>query len=90
MKAYSYAIIKDNNPTFQREFTLLENKYKPTAKYVLIEKITHKDGSENISRILYSNDIAKFQVLANNYVSWYNYPLNLCKNIQGFIKHINS
>lgn len=85
--SYSYAIIKHNNPYFEKESTLLENKYKKT-KYAFIEKVVHKDGSENIANIYYSNNLEKLQVLANGYTSWYNYPLNLCKNMQGFIKHI--
>jgi hypothetical protein len=86
--AYSYCIIKENYPELARETTLLESKYKKT-KFAFIEKICHADGSENISRIVYSNDLQKLQSSANGYFSWYNYPLNLTKNIQQFISHIN-
>ena len=85
---YSYGIIKDNNPYFAQESVLLDNKYKKSAKYALIEKIVHKDGSENISRIVYSSNIVKLQAMAAGYVSWYNYPLCLTKNIQGYITQL--
>lgn len=85
---YSYGIIKDNNPYFAQESVLLDNKYKKTAKFALIEKIVHKDGSENISRIVYGSDICKLQAMAAGYVSWYNYPLWLTKNIQGYITQL--
>jgi hypothetical protein len=85
---YSYGIIKDNNPYFAQESVLLDNKYKKAAKYALIEKIVHKDGSENISRIVYGSDICKLQAMAAGYVSWYNYPLCLTKNIQGYITQL--
>ena len=85
---YSYGIIKDNNPYFAQESVLLDNKYKKTAKYALIEKIVHRDGSENISRIVYGSDICKLQAMAAGYVSWYNYPLCLTKNIQGYITQL--
>ena len=81
-QGYSYAIIKANNSNFAKESTLLDNKYKPKAKYVLIEKIVHKDCSENISRILYSNNLESLHSIASKYVSWYNYPISLHKDIQ--------
>jgi len=56
---------------------------------VFIEKLSNKDGSESIANIYYSNDMADFQIRANGFVSWYNYPLNLKKNIQGYISNID-
>jgi hypothetical protein len=88
MKNYSYAIIQENYPELQRVSTLLENNYKP-LKYAFIEKIMHKDGSESISRIIYSNDLEKLQNTASGYISWYNYPANLYKEMQGNIYHIS-
>ena len=85
---YSYAIIKENNLYLETQSVLLDNKYKKSAKYALIEKIVHKDGSENISRIVYGSDICKLQAMAAGYVSWYNYPLCLTKNIQGYITQL--
>lgn len=87
--AYSYVIIKENYPELERESVLLENKYKPSKKYALIHKICHKDGSENISCIIYSNDLASLQLRANGFISWYNYAINLYKDIQGNISIIN-
>ena len=80
--AYSYVIIKENNPTWEKERVLLKNKYDAKKKYVLIQKSVHTDGSESINSIDYSNDMAKFQLQANDYVSWYNYVLKLKKDIQ--------
>ena len=88
MKNYSYAIIQTNYAELERESALLENNYKP-RKYAFIEKVSHKDGSESISRIKYSNDLQKLQETASGYISWYNYPLNLMKEIQGNIYQIN-
>lgn len=85
---YSYVIIKNNHPELERESVLLENNYKKSKKYAMLNKIVHKDGSENISTIIYSNDLESLQKRANNYVSWYNYPLGLSKNIQGFISEL--
>ena len=87
--AYSYAIIKYNNPSLETERVLLENKYKKNKKYALIQKSVHKDGSESVCNIYYTNNLNELQEQANGYISWYNYPLNLCKNIQGYITLIN-
>jgi hypothetical protein len=89
MEAYNYVIIKDNNPTFERESTLLDNKYKKSKKYVFITKMIHKDSSESTASIQYSNDLAELQQRANGFISWYNYPMKLSKNIQGFISELN-
>ncbi len=86
---YSYVIIQPNYDALSRESVLLENKYKKTKKYAFIEKLSHKDGSESIANIYYSNDLEDLQNKASKYVSWYNYPLNLSKDMQGYIKHIN-
>lgn len=85
---YSYVIIKENYSELALESTLLPSKYKP-RKFAFIEKIVHGDGSENISRIVYSNDIVKLQENASGYISWYNYPLGLRKDIQGNISELN-
>jgi hypothetical protein len=87
--AYSYAIIKENYPELGIESALLENNYKP-KKYAFIEKVCHKDGSENIARIIYLNDLQLLQEKASGYISWYNYPINICKNIQGYLSNINN
>ena len=83
---YSYVIIKHSYPELERESVLLENKYNKNKKYAFIEKIVNKDNSENISRIVYSNDMETLQNSASKYLSWYNYPLNLYKDIQQNIR----
>lgn len=85
--SYSYVIIKENYPELKFESVLLKNNYLPT-KYVFIEKVSQKDGSEAISNIYYSNDLAALQLRAEKYVSWYNYPANLYKDMQQHISHI--
>lgn len=86
---YSYMIIKFNNPCFAQESVLLSNKYKKSAKYAMIEKLVHADGSESIANITYSSDIVKLQERASGFISWYNYPQGLTKNIQGYITQLN-
>lgn len=86
--SYNYVIIKHNYPELERERTLLANKYDAKKKYAFIQKSVHKDGSESIGFITYSNDLEALQVRANGFVSWYNYPLGLRKNIQGFVSEV--
>jgi len=50
---------------------------------------SNKDGSESVNYIDYSNDLELLQKRAEPFQSWYNYPINLCKNMKGFIRHIN-
>jgi len=45
----------------------------------------HKDGSESIYFIDYSNDLEALQQRAKECISWYNYPLGVSKNIQGYL-----
>ncbi len=87
-KAYSYVIIKNNHPELERESVLLENNYKPKAKYAMLNKMVHKDGSENIATIVYSNNLEALHNRAKGFVSWYNYPLGISKNIQGYITEL--
>ena len=86
--AYNYVIIQYNYPELQRESTLLANKYDAKKKYAFIQKMVHKDGSESIGFISYSNNMDELQLQANGFISWYNYPLGLRKNIQGFISEL--
>jgi hypothetical protein len=88
MQPYHYVIIKHNYPELERESTLLDNKYKANKKYAFIDKGMHKDGSESIYYIEYSNDLEALQEKARRFVSWYNYPLNLSKNMQGYITEL--
>lgn len=82
MKQYNYAIIKENYPELERETTLGENKYQPKKKYALIVKQVHKDGSESISFIQYGDDLGKLHKQTEQYVSWYNYPIGIGKDLK--------
>ena len=88
MKGYNYIIIKENYPELERENVLLENKYKANRRYAMINKMVHKDGSESISTIVYSNDLQGLQERAKGFVSWYNYPIGIAKNMQGYLREI--
>jgi hypothetical protein len=86
---YSYVIIKHNNEYLKTLSVLFSNKYKERAKYAMLTKIVHADGSENIAFIDYSNDLEKLHDRAKGFISWYNYPLGLYKEIQGNILRLN-
>jgi transposase-like protein len=87
--SYSYAIIKENYPELERESVLLDNKYKKSKKYAYICKVCHKDGSENIAFINYSNDLKELQERAIQLPSWYNYAIGIYKDMQGNINILN-
>jgi hypothetical protein len=93
MIKYNYAIIKESYPELGKESVLdpskNSNKYSPKKKYALIVKGVHKDGSESIYFIRYSNDIVDLQNQASTYPSWYNYPIGISKNIQGYLTQLN-
>ena len=82
-----YVAVRFNLPEYERETTFLECKWKPT-KYAMFLYAVHKDQSEQTVIIIYSDDLEDLQKRAEQHKSWYNYPLNLCKNSNG-IKHIN-
>lgn len=88
MGLYAYVVIVHNSPDLASESTLLHNKYKANKKYAFIQKNVNKDHSENICFIDYSNDLEDLQRRAAQFNSWYNYPLNLTRNMQGYIRHI--
>lgn len=83
-RSYHYAIIVHNSSDNYNRSVLLSNNYKRT-KYCMIDRGVHKDGSESEYFIIYSNDLEKLQNKASKYVSWYNYPIGLRKEIQGGI-----
>jgi hypothetical protein len=89
MTPYNYVIIKENYPELERESVLTKNKYNAKKKYAMIVKGVHKDGSESIYFIEYSNDIVELQSIASGYPSWYNYPIGISKNIQGYLTQLN-
>lgn len=92
MKNYNYAIIKNNYPELERE-TVLDpitgNKYNSKKKYAIIVKGVFKDGSEGIYFIKYDNNLEKLHNMAKGYKSWYNYPLDLAKHINGNIVELD-
>lgn len=88
MKGYNYVIIKENYPELERENVLLENKYKANRRYAMITKMVHKDGSESIPTIVYSNDLQGLQERAKGFISWYNYPIGIAKDMQGYLREI--
>ena len=87
--SYNYVIIKSNYPDLEREHTLLHNNYKPSKKYAFIQKGVHKDGSESINFIDYSNDLEALSERAKGFITWYNYPIGVSKNIQGYLTEIS-
>lgn len=92
MSSFRYAIIKESYPELARESVLEPNKnankYSPKKKYAMIVKLVHKDGGESIYFIRYSNDIVELQEQASKYQSWYNYPIGISKNIQGYLSEL--
>jgi hypothetical protein len=80
---YNYVIIKENHPELERETVLLHNKYKKNKRYAILNKGVHRDGSESIYFIDYSNDLEDLQEKARGAVSWYNYPIGLAKDVNG-------
>jgi hypothetical protein len=88
MTQYSYGIVKENYPTLRNLSTYLDNKYDAKKKYALIEKQCFKDGSEGINRIIYSNDLENLSKQLEGYPTWYNYPKEKRKNIQGYISDL--
>lgn len=88
MKPYNYAILKYNNESFQHVGVLLKNKYDPKKKYALIFKSSHNDGSESITNIIYSNDLEGLHTKAKGFISWYNYPIGIYKNLEGQINSL--
>lgn len=85
--SFNYAIVRNNYDDAKRETTLLPSPHKKT-KYVLIEKQCFTDGSEAINRIIYSNNLNKLTELAKGYVSYYNYPMGVCMDLQGNINEL--
>ena len=80
---FNYVIIKESYPELERESVLTHNKYRKTKKYAFICKMCHRDKSESIAFIDYSNDLGELQKRANEFPSWYNYPAGMYKQLQG-------
>ena len=84
----NYAIIKHNFPWLERLTVLTHNKNNAKKKYALIVKGVHKDSSESIFFIDYSNDLEELQKKASAFMSWYNYPLGVGKSFSGTFRAI--
>ena len=80
-----YVIIKENFKDLKFESTILRSIYKD-KKYAMIEKVCLTDDTEKICRIVYSDDLTALQSKAEDYISWYNYPLGFYKQMNGTIK----
>jgi hypothetical protein len=86
---YSYVQIVSNSIEISKLKSIAsDNKYLKSKKYAFICKSVCNDNSEFIGFIIYSNDIIDLQNRANGFVSWYNYPQNLSKSINGYINII--
>lgn len=86
---FSYVVIVYNNPDLANERTYLnQNKYKKSAKYAMLFRTVHKDNSETLTHMRYSSNMEELQKVANSFISWYNYPLALRKDMQGNISQI--
>lgn len=86
-EGYTYVVIKHNDELFSHDSTLLRSKWKKT-KYICLFKTMHKDGSESLTHYKCSNNLEAIQKEAKEYVSWYNYPIGLRKDLQGYISEI--
>ena len=81
--SYTYGILRENThrAALQQIHTFLPCKHKKT-KYGIIEKSLMPDGSEIVVRVIYSNNLEQLTNTLKNYISWYNEPLGLKKDMQ--------
>ena len=81
--SYTYGILRENteHAALHQINTFLPCKYKKT-KYGIIEKSLMPDGSEIVVRVIYSNNLEQLTNTLKNYISWYNEPLGLKKDMQ--------
>jgi hypothetical protein len=87
MKSYGYAVIVKNDESLSRDTTYIPTKHKKT-KYAMLIREVHKDKSETLVTIKYDNDISNLQESAKKYPTWYNYPMGITKNLQGYLREI--
>lgn len=80
---YIYGILRENTQraALHQINTFFPCKYKKT-KYGIIEKAVMSDGSEIVIRVIYSNNLEELTNTLKNYISWYNEPLGLKKDMQ--------
>lgn len=88
MKQYGYMVIRFNHPDYERKSTLLHNDYKKSKRYAIFNYSAHKDGSESLNFIEYSDDLEDLHNRAKDYPTWFNYPIGLFKPIDGEIQPI--
>lgn len=89
MKKYIYGILKENTELLGLQFepTIIPCEFVPSA-YALIEKKMLPNNTEKINRIIYSDDLQELSTNLLKYISWYNYPTGIKKNMQQFISEI--
>lgn len=80
---YTYGILRENTQlaALHQLDTFLPCKHKKT-KYGIIEKALMPDGSEIIVRVIYGSNLEQLTDTLKKYVSWYNEPLCLKKDMQ--------
>ena len=85
-KKYIYGILRENTQraALHQINTFFPCKHKKT-KYGIIEKAVMPDGSEIVIRVIYSNNLEQLTNILQNYISWYNEPLGLKKDMQQYI-----
>jgi hypothetical protein len=81
---FSYVAIRHNIEEYKRISTYLPSKVT-NKKYAIFYYTVNKDSSEILTKIECSNDLDKLQAIADNYPSWYNYPMGYFKQLQGDI-----
>lgn len=81
--SYTYGILRENTEraALHQINTFFPCKHKKT-KYGIIEKALMPDGSEIVVRVIYSNNLEQLTNTLKNYISWYNEPLGLKKDMQ--------
>ncbi len=85
---YNYAIIQENHVGLRSMSVLDNNPYNAKKKYALLVKGVHKDSSESVYYIKYSNDLEELHTRAKAYPTWYNYPIGISKDLEGNLKEI--
>lgn len=85
---FSYVVIMANNDHIKTLSTFLPSKITK-QKYAMLFYTVHRDNSETLTHIKCSNNLEQLQLQANQFKSWYNYPIKLYKELQGNIYPIS-
>lgn len=86
--SYCLLVYNDKNRRLDQIKTFFDSKFLKSKKYGLIVRTVHKDNSETVTHIYYSNDLQSLQRQMYKYVSWYDYVCGFTKSIQGYISKI--